>query len=333
MKNNGTKFILKCILALVPFFIFMIYAGLFRMFYMDSEYPSWKYTKDVQSKIISPVSDEEDSVLILGDSRAMADLDPCILGDNVVNLAFGGATSIEMYYTLNEYLKNHSAPKAVLIYFAPFHYSYMDNFWTRTAYFHHIDSKEAAEVYIAGKKCASETINSENFTKLISTGLYLPDTYLPAISNAKIFMRFSENKSAYSRLCLANGHDYYGTADGCSDLNYEASYETMRKTGDYALIFQYMNKLLSLCETNGIDTYIDQVPMNEASYNSLNPEFVKSYREYMQDIANGHPECTVYTDIPCYRDDYFGDSSHLNQTGSAIFSEEIKNKYTHLLSK
>ena len=303
------------------------------MFYMDSEYPSWKYTKDVQSGILSPIEDESDAVLILGDSRAMADLDPAILSDNVINLAFGGATSIEMYYTMDEYLKNHSAPKAVLIYFAPFHYSYMDNFWTRTAYFHHIDSKEATEVFAAGRKCSSETINSEKFTKLISTGMYLPDTYLPAISNAKLFMRYEENKNSYLRLCNSKGHDFYGTADGCSDLNYEASYETMRKTGDYVLINQYTDMLLTLCEANGIDTYIDQVPMNEASFNKLNPEFVKTYSEHLISIAENHPGCTVYTDIPCYPDSYFGDSSHLNAEGAGVFSQEVTNKYMQLLSK
>ena len=115
------RFLVKCILALIPFILLVGYTWLNPMGYMDEEYPSWKYVKDVEEGRVVPVN-KMDAKLILGDSRAMADIVTTDMGEDYVNLDMGGATSIEMYYTLRNYIRNNGAPKQVYIMFAPFHY-------------------------------------------------------------------------------------------------------------------------------------------------------------------------------------------------------------------
>ena len=90
MKKNFL-FIVKCILASLPLVLIVLYIKLNPMGYMDGEYPSWKYSKDVVFGKINAGTDYE--TLILGDSRGMADFVPSEFDVPTCNLAVGGTTS------------------------------------------------------------------------------------------------------------------------------------------------------------------------------------------------------------------------------------------------
>ena len=98
-------FLAKCILAALPFLVVIVFTFAYPMAYMDNEYPARKYTREV----ITGKTDYE--TLILGDSRAMADLMPEYLGDGCVNLATGGATSVENLFKFNS-IRNTCGRKA-----------------------------------------------------------------------------------------------------------------------------------------------------------------------------------------------------------------------------
>lgn len=320
------KFAAKCILALIPLFAVVAYTCLWPMGYMDEEYPSWHYTKMVQEGRETPCGQKEAS-LILGDSRAMADLVPQMLGEDYVNLGVGGATSVEMYYTLEHYIENNGVPARVVIMFAPFHYSYMDNFKTRTIYFHHLTFGEANNVYSQGKSYGAETMDDLDRFDILSMYLRLPDSYLPALINSRLNGRLNANRKLYSEQVANRGHALYGTADGCDDINYEANYTEMNRGGEHLLITHYFEKLLKLCSKNGIDTILLQPPMNEASYSKLDPGYVREYEAYINKFENDNPEIVFETVIPCYDNEYFGDSSHLNEKGARLYTEEFIGKY------
>ena len=328
MKN--LKFFLKCILALVPVLAVIIYTALFPFAYMDKEYPDWKYTKDV-AEGTGNLSSSFDTV-ILGDSRAMADLMPeaidSSLDTNTVNLAVGGATSIEMYYTLDKYLKNNDAPDKIVVMFAPFHYSLIDNFWTRDAYFNYLSVPQMYDLYAYAEASRSETLLENGYkNSLLSYRLRFPDKYLPALMNSKLTGRFSENTAEYNRIVSASGYGEFGTEDGCEYLNFETSYDRMHTTGDAVLLDLYMNKLLKLCVSNNINTIVAVPPMNKASYDVLIDSYVEDFSSYMNDLKIKYPAITVDGDIPCYDNSFFGDSSHLNKKGAEKFTNEFIEKY------
>lgn len=364
MKN--AKFFIKCILAILPILAVMIYASLFPYGYMDIEYPSWKYTKDTAKNIaasynssMSANSDgptalfvagkNEDGstftssdsksndykkalsstmTVILGDSRAMADLVPSEFDTPAVNLAVGGATSIEMYYTLKEFIKNNGKPDNVIVMFAPFHYSIIDNFWTRTVYFNYLSVQDMMDLYSYAEATGSETLLQKGYKNdLLSYRMRFPDKYLPALLNAKGFGRYSENKAKYSKVSAMFGHDQFGTLDGCSDLNYETSYESMHTTGDAVLLDVYINRLLSLCEKEGINTTVSIPPMNKSSYNELNASYTEDLYYYFEALKSKYKNIKIESNIPVYDDKYFGDSSHLNREGALIFTEEFLSTY------
>lgn len=343
MKKN-IKFILKLICALLPLFAIILHTVLFPFGYMDTEYPSWKYTKDIindATNAYTSISEGADGptavfvtgkgtpeTIILGDSRAMADLVPSEMSGTTVNLAVGGATSIEMYYALETYIKNNGVPENAVIMFAPFHYSIIDNFWTRTAYFNFLSPSQIKDLISYADASNSETIMRKGYKNdLLSYMIRFPDKYLPALINSKFIGRYSENKSTYNTLACNLGYGEFGTADGCSDLNYETNYENMHTTGDAVLLDMYLNRLLKLCSDNKINTILAIPPMNESSYNNLKPSYVIEFSEYLNSLRLVYPAITIDWVIPCYEDKYFGDSSHLNRKGAEKFTKEFQEKY------
>lgn len=316
------KFVAKCILALLPVILVVLYTALVPYGYMDAEYPAWEYTKQV-SMNKAPLSSDTNT-LILGDSRAMADLIPLKFEKATVNLSVGGATSIEMYYTLKTYLENNETPENVIIMFAPFHYTIMDNFWTRTAYFNYLSIQDMNELFSYGESAGSETLMVSGYKNdLLSYRLRFPDKYLPALINSKFHGRYSENSTTYSNISMNLGYGEFGTADGSSDLNYETTYDRMHTTGDAVLLDIYLNKLLALCEANEINTVFAIPPMNEASYNSLNPSYVEEITEYINELKLKYTGICFNNTIPVYDNKYFGDSSHLNFSGAEVFTEDF----------
>ncbi len=270
---------------------------------------------------------EGSGVLILGDSRAKADIIPGMLGKDYVNLGVGGATPIEMYYTLSEYIEKNGSPREVYIMFAPFHYSYMDNYRTRTMYFKHLTFSQAMEVYSKGRSYGAKVFDDLDRFDIISMYAGLPDSYLPALINARIAGRYDKNRALYEKLKEERGHALYGLDNGNDDINYEANYEHMNMEGEHLLITFYFDRLLKLCSSNGIKTTLLQPPMNRASFDALHDDYVREYRSYIRGMARDNPGIVFEDEIPCYDNSYFGDSSHLNEKGAVVYTREIMDKY------
>lgn len=338
MKNKNISFTLKFIFALIPLIAILLYTLLFPMGYMDSEYPAWKYSKDVSEGRLNPFETDgptasignvpNNSTVIIGDSRAMADLNPLLFSNDVVNLAVGGGTSIEMFYTLKRYVKNHGAPKNIIVMFAPFHQSIIDNFFERDLFFNYLTIPELYDLYGFAHIAHSETLLQENYVEeIISCRLRAPEKYLPPLINAKGYMRYDVNQGSFDIIKAQKGHALFGTLDGCSDLNYETSYYEMHKTGDALLLNMYLTKILDLCKSNNINVILSQPPMNKSSFDNLQDTYVNEFTEYIESIAYKYPDFTINPEITYMDDIYFGDSSHLNTKGSTEFTNTFCQKY------
>lgn len=322
MKPSLPKFFGKCILATAPLLALCLYTALFPFGYMDEEYPSWKYQRD------TAIRGASFDTLILGDSTAKAGLIPDMLGKNVINLSMGGSTPIEIYYTLERYLDNHDAPDTAFIMFTPYHYSFLDTFWQRTMYFNYLDIPESIEVLHNANIVSENAILTDGYLlDCISYRLRLPNKYLPAMYNSGFVGRYNTNSELYNAIAANRGHYYFGTADGCSDHNYESNYTALNLS---PMVDLYLRKLLDLCAENNISVVLEQAPMNTSSYVSLDPVYVKEYSDYMNLLKTDYPAITIDTIIACYEDDYFGDASHLNEKGANRFTQEMLDEYVSI---
>lgn len=313
----------KFILIVLPLFIVLpLYCACFPMYYLDEEYAMYRQQKDF-------ITDESQSarVLIIGDSRTKAGLLPNELGGDCYNLALGGTTPIEGYYTLKTYLANHeTAPEYVFVAYAPMHYMDIDTLWTRNIYFHIMDSEDATEVFEIAKGCAdNESILMENYhIEYLMYQTYMPNKYATALKKSGFVGRHSANVAKYEAMTQSKGQNYFGLADGSGDINGEA------KEMDFAAsetIEIYMDMLLDLCAEHGIQVVVEQLPMNETSTRIIQPDFSNHYREYMYQVMMEHPEAVLFGDFYTYSNDVFGDADHLNETGAKMYCDFLKERY------
>lgn len=331
LKNDKIRFSIKLVLALLPIIIFIGYVLLCPMCYMDIEYPSWQYTKNYVRS-----GNEDADIIILGDSRAMADIIPEVIAPDrpCVNLAVGGATPIEMYYFYVSYLQNHPAAETAVVMFAPFHYTYMDNYKTRTLYFNALRLRDYQELLKMALYYNSESVLFPDHSAYhLSCALRLPDVYLPAIYNSRFIGRRKENNERMAELIKSKGQGYFGTDDYNDDLAYEASYTQMEVNGDSALIEFYADALFTLLSNSCKNVILVQPPVNEATYNSLNDNYVREYTQYIDNLCRNHENISYSPHFVKYENQYFGDSSHLNERGANKYSQEFRESYARFLDK
>ena len=320
MKRTGI--ILKFILAALPAAALIAFTLLCPMSYMDKEYPAWKFSKGVC--LGSVYEGRSFDTVILGDSGAMGSIMPEAFEGSCVNLAVGGATSIEMYYYLEEYLKHHEAPKTAIIMFAPFHYWHIDNYETRTVYFRAIPAAKLPELYKNAKSCEASSVYRKGFaTDELSARCALPNKYLPAINAARFTGRYNENTRIYGDLISSFGYGQFGDLSECHDRSYETSYEDMVIDGDAKLITLYMQRLLKLCGQNGIHVRLIQPAVNTETFEAMNEHYIGSYRNYIKQLSQIIPDIEYETELRVLDGKYFSDASHLNADGAALFTKEI----------
>lgn len=322
-KNRIVKFILKCLACLIPLAAMMAFISFAPMCYMDEEYPSWRYLKEVST---GKVGQEYYETVILGDSVAKSSIIPEKLsGEGCINLAVGGATAIDMYYAFSEYLEHHEAPKNVVILFGPFHYWRIDNYKTRTAYFKSLSVKDALELYETAKEFESGTVCFDGYrTYELSCRLGLPTVYLPAINAAKIVGRYDTNKDLYEKLKSRNGYSMFGEKEYCDDLSYEAAYQEIEYTGDNAMLLTYLGRLISLAEQNGCRVNCLQPALNEATYDKMNERYLEQYYSITEKLPGFGENIICEEKLRRYPNEFFGDASHLNEKGAIKFTTEIE---------
>ena len=316
------KFLAKCIAASIPAIALIAFTILCPLCYMDEEYPAWRF-----SQLVSEGEEYGGSgfeTVILGDSGAMSSIKPALWETSCVNLAVGGATSIEMYYIFEEYLKNHDAPKQAVIMFAPFHYWHIDNFETRTVYFKALRLKDLPELYENARLCGAKSVYRKGFvTDELSARCGLPNKYLPAINAAFFTGRLQQNTKAYSDLVSSFGWGTFGDLKECYDESYEVSYEDMEIDGDAKLITLYMQKLLRLCDDNNIHVRLIQPAVNTATYDGLNEHYYGAYRNYIKELSTVCPGMEYELCLRVYDGSLFSDTSHLNEKGAEKFTREV----------
>ena len=100
MNKAFFKFLIKLILLVCLIWgIFAVIARNFGMYIYDEEYASYQQTLDYINK-----TNEYNHTLIFGDSVAKAGIIPDLISEDTYNISMAGATTIEQYYMLQDYL-------------------------------------------------------------------------------------------------------------------------------------------------------------------------------------------------------------------------------------
>ena len=281
--------------------------------FMDEEAPYYLWNKEIVNS-----NKEKYDIIILGDSVANAAYVPEILSNNSVNLALGGTTPIENYYTMQDWLKQNSAPKVCYISFMDFHLQKEDCFWTRSMYFHRYDLLQNIEILKAAQKFQEPSIlTKQYFRDFLAFELYFPSTYITPILGTDLKQRYDYNVAAWSGNELHSGRYIARGIRG-----YESSERIIYDEFYTSEIFDYYyRKLIELCIDRGIKVHLIKLPLpNNTSFTA---QYINQYNEYYDQIKMDYPEITVDW-LLTYPQEFFMDAVHLNSHGALEFSTMLK---------
>lgn len=319
MNKQFIKFLFKLfILACIIWGIFAFCARNLGMYIFDEEYASYKQTMDYVKK-----STEYNSTLIFGDSVAKAGIIPKLISEDTYNISMAGATTIEQYYILEDYLKNHEAPKTlIMMYFIGANDSIDDFFWHRTLYFNCLTTNQFREIARNG---AFTEEKNKSILRFLEYKLCAPNMYYAAIKNALFENRYNVNKEEYEIAQNSKGQHYFGTEDSFAPNNVTITGKEHFQV--LAIIDLYMQKCIEQAEENGIQIIIEQHPINASTFANMNENYKNEYLDYMKILQEKYPNIKVNTDFNICDDDWLGDFSHLNENGATKFTNELIEKY------
>lgn len=317
---NNRKFVF---LYLILFFtLYGVYSYIvlnYKYMYMNIEYPMWDNVKSVISN-----NKNNYNVLYIGDSRAKAGFIPNLFNKEhikSVNLAVGGGTPIEGYYTLKEYLKNNITPKYIILSYSPFHLAKQDVFWHRTVRFNFLDIKKLNEIINASSEIevSNATLGSKDkvLDYYIYTGKYMSEFVIGILEK-----RWGQYFDTINNLEKSNGHHYFGKLNLSNGLNAEVK---MAKFTPSILLSLYLDKLLELGKKNNIKIYYYTMPFNKSSFDKMNSSFKNNYNKYIKLLGDRY-NMTVLNKLYYLENENFGDSSHLFY-GAEKVTLEIKNRF------
>jgi hypothetical protein len=292
----------------------------FREGFLAPEYGMWMAKRDlVQSCRFAPT-------IVLGDSRMVAGVIPEKLG-NATNLALGGATPIEMYYTALHASSCPNPPQRVVLSFSPAQLMNTQYFWPRTALFGYLNFDELEQVRqearSAGDKALYSAPNIGDFDAMLTDWLYahhFPSYYMSSIINGRVVGRLGAYRQIQQEMAETRGQHLYGQANSVHDTAEEADMPAFKVS---PLLDDYFARLLALYEKSGTPVYYIAAPWNQATYDHLQPGFTDQLVRYLQGLAQRFPNLHVLVPFTHMADEYYGDEYHLNARGSAIFSDQV----------
>lgn len=152
--------------------------------------------------------------------------------------------------------------------------------------------------------------------------LLFPQKYSAACINSR-FGREESNRSMYQQNAADRGHQYFGRAERVEQAFGDASLSyRLNPQMDF-----YLRRIIALCKAKGIALCIEQLPVNEATWEKWNENGkYETFRAFFRRLSEetGVP---VESEHPSYPPECFGDASHVNWRGAERFTAEIKAKY------
>ena len=317
------KFMAKCLLVMLPVICLIGYARVRTLSYYDGEAPAYVWNREY----CNTHHDKEIRNIILGDSTASASYMPEVLSDETVNLSLGGASTMEIYYTMVEWLKNNKPPKDVFISLVDGHFNSASTFWGRTMYSHRYSLEDSWSMLQAAIDYEEPSMVKGNYYwDFLSYELYLPNKYMVSVANAGINRRYEGNKKS---MTLQGIHGGRYIARGTHEVKIDGV--IVHKGFKVKPLFDdYYKKLIRLCLDNNIRVHIIKLPLPDQ--NSYTESHIQEFWAYYRELQREFPEITVEWPEKNYEKYYFADRSHANNHGAFRFSMWLRSRYPELFS-
>ncbi len=288
--------------------------------FLDPEYPSW------QAKLALLARCDLGEILVLGDSRAAADVIPAALPVKTTNLAVGGGMPIEAYTALSQALRCPVPPRRVVISLDAVHFMQPDLFWERTVRFGFLNPADVAEVRRVATQLGDwpefQPRQADGLPDRLRGSLYalrFPPLYFNSLVKGGGFRRWWGNAAALQAGIAARGHYFFGTDPGSSIVAVDAHLRTFLPM---PVLDWYFDRLLALLAERGIPADFVSMPMNHATWQEVRPAVRAAFEAYLARYARRYPGFHVVGPaMPSWPDRLFGDGfSHLNPEGAELFS-------------
>ncbi|WP_146101576.1 hypothetical protein [Rhodopila globiformis] len=309
--------------AAVSFALVWAWVAAAPMAFMEPEYPSWR-----AKQVMLEQCDLGDAI-VLGDSRAAADILPALLPMRATNLAVGGGMPIEAYAALARALACPSSPRLVIISFDPGHFTSPDLFWDRSVRFGFISGSDVAALRDASRRIGDlsvyEARHADGLPSILRDTLYrmrFPSYYAASLIHGGGILRWPGNRARLRDALAARGQYYFGTAAGSDVVAVEGSMPAFRPL---PILDLYFDRLLALLAAHAIPAWFIAMPVNEATWRQVRPAMLDQFTAYLAGYERRYPLFHVVgTVMPHWPDRFFGDQfCHLNPGGARRFSASL----------
>ncbi len=309
--------------AMLTFALVWVWILAMPMAFMDPEYASWRAKEVLLERC------DLGEAIILGDSRAAADILPARMPFRMANLAVGGGEAIEAYAALSRALECPSPPRLVIISLDPGHFVRPDMFWERSVRYGFLSQADIASLRDASRQTGDASIYEARHAEGLPTRLrdvlyriHFPPLYFASLAHGVGFLRWSANHRAFQTTLSAMGHYYFGTEPGSSSVALDGH---LAAFVPLPILDFYFDKLVGELDRRGIDTRFMAMPVNQATWNEVLPDVREQFTAYLAGYERRYPHFKVASDaIRHWPDRYFGDMfNHLNPEGAERFSSEL----------
>jgi hypothetical protein len=309
--------------AAASFALAWAWVALVPMAFMESEYAAFRAKRTLLDRC------ELGEVLVLGDSRAAADIMPLGLPIRATNLAIGGGEPIEALSLLRRALACRKPPSLVILSFDPSHFMHADMFWERSVRFGLLSPADIADLRSASATTGDWSVYEMRHTDGLPSRLRdwlalarFPPYSAGSLLHGGLVMRWPHNRAVLADTLASRGHYFFGTEEGSSAVAIDGHLD---RFVPLPVLGHYFERLLALLEAHGIESRFIGMPVNEATWNASSPAMRTGFAAWLAGFERRHPSFHVDGDLmPHWPDRFFGDVfCHLNPEGAERLTAEL----------
>lgn len=278
-----------------------------------------------QAKLVIASQLPPRSLVIFGDSRAMAGLKPDLIGTDVYNLALGGSTPIEALALARVMTRPTHAPRAVVLSFAGSSLM-QSSFWERGVRHGLIGPALMEETRERSRRLGDPLFgpatagDMDARFKIALFSHRFPSFYFPSLVNGRLYQRRAQNEAIFSRV-LAHHGQFHFDIDPDAKIIAEACVPPFKPM---PLLDEYFRELIAHFQQQGVPLYFMACPVRDDLAPTIPAGHAVALRDYLRHCEELFSCFHVVGDVlPILPSRLFSDQDHLNPTGTAQFSKQV----------